>query len=159
MVPQKILTANSGMVGKIIWEISGHSQHLIDRQWVILWKILVLLTAMGRFENNLGNKTLTGLTFGREFATSSLNISTSSGLIHLDDFEMRSSTRVDPERYVLSTNFKELLPSMAASIENFSGGSSVSLYMHGGQRLCETQGSSLPSALCTRASTWRNIAR
>lgn len=109
---------------------------------------------------DIGNKwALTGVTFGREFATSSLKISTSSGLIHRDDVELRSSSREDPERNVLSTNFNELLPSIAASIENFSGGSSVSLYMHGGQRLRDPQPSSLPSALCTRASTSRNIAR
>jgi hypothetical protein len=76
------------------------------------------------------------LTKARAFETSSLNRSTSSGVIHRAEEETRSSVRHTPERKVLSTSFKELLPSMQASSENFSGGSSVVLYRQGAQTFC-----------------------
>jgi hypothetical protein len=93
------------------------------------------------------------------FFTSSLKRSTSSGLIHLDEDDVRSSWRRVPVRRVLSTSLRELFPSIAASIEYLRGGSPVVLYMHGGQTWQTFQSPPLPNVFCTRASTSRRICK
>src|ERR1700678_1123197 len=99
------------------------------------------------------------VTFLSELATSSLNRSTSSGVIHRDDVDIQSSIRDDPARNVLSTSLSELFPSIVASIENFIAGSPSSLYMQGGHIWCDFQFSSLPSACCSCSSTAQMMSR
>ena len=58
-------------------------------------------------------------------AAPSCNLSTSTGVIHLGDSDVRSSVRGFPVRKDESIYFNELLPSIAANIENFKLGSSI----------------------------------
>src|SRR6266576_7079572 len=63
---------------------------------------------------------------------SSINLSTSTVLIHRGDDDCRLSARGCPARIDASTSLSELFPSMAAIIEYINEGSSFTLYMHGG---------------------------
>ena len=80
--------------------------------------------------------------------TSSLNMSTSSEEIHRFELVTRLSVRTDPERNVLSTSLRELLPSIAARKLNLSDGSPAILYRHGAQTFSCSQASLRPRASC-----------